>query len=109
MVHSLSLVAAAGLVGSALARTSSVGNIFLPGFDAQGLVAKILAADATSTEYFVQCDPNADSPSPCRVGHGATVTMRPHTYDFDIRNGDHLYVSSELNPLSSGSILSKGH
>ena len=99
MVHSLSLVAAAGLVGSVLARTSSVGNLFLPGFDGQGLVAKIIAADATSTEYFVQCDPNGDS-SPCRVGPGATVTMRPHTYDFDIRNGDHLCVSSELNPLS---------
>ena len=100
MVHSLSLVAAAGLVGSVLARTSSVGNLFLPGFDGQGLVAKIIAADATSTEYFVQCDPNGDS-SPCRVGPGATVTMRPHTYDFDIRNGDHLCVSSELNPLSN--------
>ncbi|KAH7041406.1 uncharacterized protein B0I36DRAFT_312777 [Microdochium trichocladiopsis] len=91
MVRSVSLAAAAaaaGLVGTALARTTSVDNLFLPGFEGQNLVGRILTADKTSTEYFVQCDPNAES-SFCGVGAGATVTMRPHTYDFDIRDGNH--------------------
>lgn len=88
MVRSVTLAAAAGLVGSALARTSSVGNMFLPGFDGQGLVGRVLSADATATEYFVECDQNSQHAS-CAVGNGATVTMHPpHSYAFNIKDGD---------------------
>ncbi|KAJ1337349.1 hypothetical protein MN608_00201 [Microdochium nivale] len=95
MMRPVTLAAAAGLVGGALARTSSVGNMFLPGFNGQGLVARVLSADATATEYFVECDASAGH-SPCRVGNGATVTMHPpHSYAFNIADGDHFTLEEQ--------------
>ncbi|KAF3392555.1 hypothetical protein F1880_008836 [Penicillium rolfsii] len=55
LFKSLALVA-----GAAIAAADSTVTLFLPGFDAQSIDAKILGSSKTMTTYLLNCPPGAD-------------------------------------------------
>ncbi|KAI1853218.1 hypothetical protein JX266_001924 [Neoarthrinium moseri] len=81
-----------GLIHGAVAATptTSVTSIFLPGFDTQSLVASVITAAPTATEYFLQCD--SGNLMECGVGTGMTVTEGPSTFGLEF-NGTDIAIS----------------
>ncbi|GLI79200.1 hypothetical protein PoHVEF18_007528 [Penicillium ochrochloron] len=79
---SLALVA-----GAAIAAADSTVTLFLPGFDAQSIDAKILGSSSTMTTYLLNCPPGAD-PNNCglpdvgyRVTAGGSTVLYTMSYD----------------------------
>ncbi|KAJ5897084.1 uncharacterized protein N7473_006483 [Penicillium subrubescens] len=79
---SLALVA-----GAAIAAADSTVTLFLPGFDAQSIDAKILGSSSTMTTYLLNCPPGAD-PNNCglpdvgyRVTAGGSTVLYTMSYE----------------------------
>lgn len=77
--------------------TTSVTSLFLPGFDQQTLVASVITAAPSATQYVVNCA--AAAPSDCGVGKGMTLLEGPFTFSFNV--GDTGSTMSEACVISS--------
>lgn len=73
-----SFTAVCALAATALAQTTSVTSLFLYGFEGDNIVASVIAAAPTATEYFLTCAVGTDA-SDCGLGNGVTFAEGPST------------------------------
>ncbi|KAL1879516.1 hypothetical protein Plec18167_003973 [Paecilomyces lecythidis] len=73
--------AALSLALVASASAQSTVSLFLPGFDTQSMVAKVVGSDSVATTYSIGCAPNVDSED-CGVPPGFTIAQGASTMNY---------------------------
>ncbi|KAJ5088385.1 hypothetical protein N7456_012001 [Penicillium angulare] len=82
------------VAGAAIAAADSTVTLFLPGFDAQSIDAKILGSSKSMTTYMLNCPPHEDSNDCGLPDTGLQVIANPSTVIFTMSEEDETIVET---------------
>jgi hypothetical protein len=84
MKHASSLLlAAAAAAGLAAAQSTTIVKILMPMVDSQAIVASVISAGPTATDFYVACPTDTPSES-CGLPSGFSVLYGPSTMTYDL-------------------------